>query len=151
MGVLSDLTSKIFFSVMTALICILFLLQHIRAWFYCLWPSKYGCRHHYYIVICDIDRSIIKYTFFDNGGINLHRNDTWDIFPACSWLTKLTIFYGVFTSSIHKIEVYFRGCTGNLANILNPTRLHVSALSRLKYGNNAYKYTFFCFKIFYAS
>ena len=39
-------------------------------------PSKFGCRHHYYIVICDIDRAIIKYTFFDNGGTNLHRNDT---------------------------------------------------------------------------
>ena len=81
-------------------------------------------------------RGCFKYTFFDNVGTNLHRNDTWDIFPACSWLSKLTIFYRVFTSSMHQIKVYFRGCTGTLAKLLNPPRLHVSALSRLKYGNN---------------
>ena len=60
-------------------------------------------------------------------------------------------FYGVVTSSIQQIEVYFRGCTVTLANIPNPTRLHVSALSRLKYVNNGIQIDIFCFKVFYAS
>ena len=36
--------------------------------------SKHGCRHNYCAVICDIDRAINKYTFFGNGGANLHTN-----------------------------------------------------------------------------
>ena len=28
------------------------------------------------ITICDIDRAIPQYTFFGNGGTNLHKNDT---------------------------------------------------------------------------
>ena len=50
------------FSVMAALICILFFLQPIRLLqkrFYCLHrPSKYWYRYPFCAVICDIDRAM---------------------------------------------------------------------------------------------
>ena len=52
-------------------------------WFYInLCPSKHRSRHLICSVICNIGRDIGEYRVFGNGGTNLHKNDTWDIFST---------------------------------------------------------------------
>ena len=50
------------------------------------------CRHPFYAMICDIDRAINWYTFFGNGGANLHTkfSETYQITLTMFFLSSLT-------------------------------------------------------------
>ena len=56
-------------------------------------PQNMGCRHPCWAVICDIDWAINRYTFFGNGGANLHTKLSEDpdlLLYHSQWTTVYT-------------------------------------------------------------
>ena len=78
---------------------------------YCLhWPSKHRCIHPFWAVICDIHRAINRYTFFGNGGVNLHTKfyETHQITLKMVLLPSLILKTWVKTTFLYRYLWYWQ-------------------------------------------
>ena len=103
------------------------------------------------IVVILIDRYNYIYPFSGNGGANLHKNGTWDIFRVINIANSfLLVFSQVYTP----IRNIFTRVHGNTIYPLEYASIHVSSPCRLQYGSNGtqiHNYFIICFTVFYAS
>ena len=85
-----------------------------------------------------IKRDIIKFTFFSNGGIKLHKIVRGTFFQFVDVANHFLRFFSIYMWR-RQLEVYFQGCTGTLPTFNNfPTRLCRSML-HLKYCQQSYQ------------